>query len=75
MKIFFEKSFKCILNKENNYIIFNLSLILLSIEINLISKKFSPKNIYIFRAYNINCIKIIFIFLIKKLALYIYKFL
>lgn len=65
-----KKSFKFVLIKKNDIFAFNLSFILLLVEINLISKKQSYKN-DMFIAYNIGYIKIIFILLTKIVAFYI----
>lgn len=63
-EILLEKNFKLAPNKKSSTIAFNLSLVLLSIEINLIAKKQSRKR-NTFRACGTDYVKIIFTLLTK----------
>lgn len=65
-----EKSFKFILSEKNSTIAFNLSFILLVVEIYLVIKKQDCKK-DIFRIYGIGYIKIVFILQVKIKVFYI----
>lgn len=64
------KNFEFILSKKGNIIIFDLSFILLLVEIHFIAKKQSYQE-NVFRAYGIGHVKIIFTLLIEVVRLYI----
>lgn len=64
---------KLISNKKNKTIVFNLSLVLLLVEIDSIIKKCSCKE-HIFIAYSIDHIEMIFALLIEVIAFYMQAF-
>lgn len=65
-----KKSFKFILSRGNDILAFNLSFVLLTAEVNLITEKQNYKR-DIFETYGISRIEIIFALSVKKIALYI----
>lgn len=69
-KILLEKGLKFILSRENSTIAFNLSLILLVVEIYLVIKKQDCKK-NIFKIYAIGYIKIVFTLQVKVEIFYI----
>lgn len=72
-KTLLKKGLKFIPSRKSSTITFNLSFVLLSVEIDLIAKIQSCKR-HTFRAYGNNRIKIIFVLPIKVITLYIQAF-
>lgn len=69
-KTLLKKDIKFVLYKRNNTIIFNLSFVLLQVEINLIAEKQNCKK-DVFRPYSIDYVEIILTLLAKIISLYI----
>lgn len=65
-----EKGFEFVLNKEGNIIAFDLSLVLLLVEIDFVAEKRSYKK-HVFKAYGTNHVEMIFVLLIEVVILYI----
>lgn len=72
-KTLWKKGFTFILNRKDNIVAFNLSLVLLSAEINLVTEKRGCKK-SILVAYGSSYIKIVFTLLIKIISLYMQVF-
>lgn len=65
-----EEAFKFVLSKRDSTVVFNLSLVLLPVEVDLIVKEQNHKK-DIFGVCGIGCIEIIFALLTKIVVLYI----
>lgn len=68
--ILLKKSFKFVLSRKDSTIIFKLSLVLLPVKVDFITKKRGCKE-ETFRTRGTSCVKIIFVLLTEVVALYI----